>query len=169
VPRPLDGRCRKCYFSKAFQGENIVLYGILVALHLVVSVILILVVLLQTGKGADLAGAFGGGGSQTAFGSRGAATVLSKLTTTAAVVFMLTSFSLAILSARGTSSVLDETGVGAAPAAPMSQPVESVPAAEPLDSGTEADAAGDPSSTAPVTTPEADEAADATADPPADE
>ena len=74
------------------------LYGILAAVHLLVSLVLILVVLLQTGKGADLAGAFGGGGSQTAFGSRGAATVLSKLTTTAAVLFMVTSFSLAILS-----------------------------------------------------------------------
>ncbi len=85
------------------------LYGILAAVHLLVSIVLILVVLLQTGKGADLAGAFGGGGSQTAFGSRGAATVLSKLTTTAAVLFMMTSFSLAILSSRVLDSVLDET------------------------------------------------------------
>jgi preprotein translocase subunit SecG len=93
----------------------------LVALHLTVSVILILVVLLQTGKGADLAGAFGGGGSQTAFGSRGAATFLSKLTTGAAVVFMLTSFSLAILSARGSASVLDEADLPA-PTAPAPAP-----------------------------------------------
>jgi len=88
-----------------------VLYGLLIGLHVLVSVFLILVVLLQTGKGADLAGAFGGGGSQTAFGSRGAATVLSRMTTIAAVLFMVTSFSLAIYSARGTASVLDETGV----------------------------------------------------------
>lgn len=87
------------------------LYGLLIGLHVLVSVFLILVVLLQTGKGADLAGAFGGGGSQTAFGSRGAATVLSKMTTIAAVLFMVTSFSLAIYSARGSASVLDETGV----------------------------------------------------------
>ncbi len=91
------------------------LYGILAAVHLLVSIILILVVLLQTGKGADLAGAFGGGGSQTAFGSRGAATVLSKLTTTAAVLFMLTSFSLAIISSRDTASVLDETDAAPIP------------------------------------------------------
>ena len=90
------------------------LYGLLLGLHVLVSVFLILVVLLQTGKGADLAGAFGGGGSQTAFGSRGAATVLSRMTTIAAVLFMVTSFSLAIYSARGSASVLDETGVPSA-------------------------------------------------------
>ena len=60
-------------------------------IHVIVCLILILVVLLQSGKGADLAGAFGGGGSQTAFGARGTATFLSKLTTGAAIVFMLTS------------------------------------------------------------------------------
>ena len=61
---------------------------LLVVLHIAVSLVLILVVLLQTGKRADLAGAFGGGGSQTAFGARGAATFLSKATTISAVVFM---------------------------------------------------------------------------------
>ena len=55
-------------------------YAIL-AVHIIVCLILIAVVLLQSGKGADLAGAFGGGGSQTAFGARGAGTILSKLTT----------------------------------------------------------------------------------------
>jgi preprotein translocase subunit SecG len=132
-----------------------VLYGILAAVHLLVSIVLILVVLLQTGKGADLAGAFGGGGSQTAFGSRGAATVLSKLTTTAAVLFMVTSFSLAIISSRSTSSVLDETDavqipVAEAPAVPA--PVEAAPGATTPDNlpatplpGTES-----PADTAPV-------------------
>jgi len=64
---------------------------LLTILHVVVCLFLIIVVLLQSGKAADLAGAFGGMGSQTAFGPRGAATVLSKATTTAAVLFMLTS------------------------------------------------------------------------------
>jgi preprotein translocase subunit SecG len=73
---------------------------LLTIVHVVVSVFLIMVVLLQTGKRADLAGAFGGGGSQTAFGTRGAATVLSKLTTAAAIGFMVTSMSLAILGSR---------------------------------------------------------------------
>ena len=61
-------------------------------IHVVVCLLLILIVLLQSGKSADLAGAFGGGGSQTAFGARGTATFLSKLTTGAAVIFMITSF-----------------------------------------------------------------------------
>jgi preprotein translocase subunit SecG len=73
---------------------------LLTLLHIVVAFFLIAVVLLQTGKRADLAGAFGGGGSQTAFGARGAATVLSKMTTAAAVLFMLTSIALSIVSSR---------------------------------------------------------------------
>ena len=84
---------------------------LLTLLHVIVALILILVVLLQTGKRADLAGAFGGGGSQTAFGTRGAATFLSKLTTTAAVLFMLTSLGLTLISARSqgpTESVLPD-------------------------------------------------------------
>ena len=86
-----------------------------IVLHIIVSMILILVVLLQTGKRADLAGAFGGGGSQTAFGARGAATAFSKITTGAAVLFMVTSLTLSIMSGSdGTSgSALDST---AAPA-----------------------------------------------------
>ena len=110
------------------------LYGFLVFLHVVVSVILILVVLLQTGKGADLAGAFGGGGSQTAFGSRGAATLLSKVTTGAAVIFMITSFTLSFLALRGSTSVLDSVPPPAtsAPAStPPSAPATTPPAAEP--------------------------------------
>ena len=70
---------------------------LLIVLHVIVCFVLIMVVLLQSGKAADLAGAFGGGGSQTALGSRGAATVLTKATTIAAVLFMITSLSLAIL------------------------------------------------------------------------
>jgi preprotein translocase subunit SecG len=94
---------------------------LLYTVHIVVSVILILVVLLQTGKRADLAGAFGGGGSQTAFGTRGAATLLSKTTTIAAIVFMLTSLSLSLLSTSGehrSGSVLDESPAPAAPVQP---------------------------------------------------
>jgi preprotein translocase subunit SecG len=65
---------------------------------------LIVVVLLQSGKAADLAGAFGGMGSQTAFGPRGSATLLSKATTLAAAIFMVTSLTLAILATRGAAS-----------------------------------------------------------------
>ncbi|HEU5179171.1 MAG TPA: preprotein translocase subunit SecG [Candidatus Polarisedimenticolia bacterium] len=99
------------------------MYAALIVLHFFVCLILILVVLLQTGKGADLAGAFGGGGSQTALGSRGAATVLSKATTIAAIVFMFTSLALALYSSRRTSDVLQN-----APAAATSLPVVPPPA-----------------------------------------
>lgn len=89
--------------------------------HILVSVVLILVVLLQTGKRADLAGAFGGGGSQTAFGARGAATFLSKATAAAAVIFMLTSLGLAILSSSGevgSGSALDDLPESTSESAP---------------------------------------------------
>jgi preprotein translocase subunit SecG len=68
---------------------------LLVILHVVVCIALIMIVLLQTGKGADMGAAFGGGGSQTLFGATGASTFLSKATTAAAVIFMLTSLILA--------------------------------------------------------------------------
>lgn len=78
---------------------------LLTIIHVIVCLFLIIVVLLQSGKAADLAGAFGGMGSQTAFGPRGAATVLSKATTVAAVVFMLTSLSLSVMASRNSGSV----------------------------------------------------------------
>jgi preprotein translocase subunit SecG len=73
---------------------------LLTIIHVLVCFFLVVVVLLQSGKAADLAGAFGGMGSQTAFGPRGAATVLSKATTIAAAVFMLTSLTLSVLATR---------------------------------------------------------------------
>jgi preprotein translocase subunit SecG len=86
---------------------------ILTIIHVLVCVFMVVVVLLQSGKAADLAGAFGGMGSQTTFGPRGTATALSKATAIAAVLFMVTSLSLAILATRGRggagSSILDST------------------------------------------------------------
>ena len=76
------------------------MYILALIIHIVVSLFLIIVVLLQSGKAADLACAFGGMGSQTAFGPRGSATLLSKATTISAVLFMLTSLSLSILATR---------------------------------------------------------------------
>ncbi len=85
---------------------------LLTIIHVIVCLFLVVVVLLQSGKAADLAGAFGGMGSQTVFGPRGAATVLSKATTIAATLFMITSLSLSILATRGgkggSSTILDK-------------------------------------------------------------
>jgi preprotein translocase subunit SecG len=108
------------------------LYYLIIFLHIVACFFLIAVVLLQQGKGQDLASAFGGGGTQTAFGPRGSATVLSRATTILAGLFMVTSLSLS-LTPRSRSGVLDQVpGVAATPtpaatAAPASAPV--VPAA----------------------------------------
>jgi preprotein translocase subunit SecG len=84
---------------------------LLVTIHVIVCLFLIGVVLLQQGKSADLAGAFGGQGSQTAFGPRGAANLLTKLTTWGAIIFMVLSISLTVLLSRtsGEHSVLSGT------------------------------------------------------------
>jgi preprotein translocase subunit SecG len=71
-----------------------------IIIHIIVAVALILIVLLQTGKGADMGAAFGGGSSQTLFGGGGASTFLSRLTTFAAIIFMFTSLGLAYLSSH---------------------------------------------------------------------
>ena len=88
------------------------MYILLLFVHVIVCLFLIIVVLLQSGKAADLAGAFGGMGSQTAFGPRGSATLLSKATTISAVIFMVTSLSLSILATRsaGLGTSVLETG-----------------------------------------------------------
>ncbi len=104
-----------------------ILYYAVVALHIIVCVILVLVVLLQSGRGADLAGAFGGGATQTAFGSRGPASFLSKMTTASAVVFMITSIALSMITFQRESpkSILETTRQQTA------QPVKKAPAGKP--------------------------------------
>ena len=92
---------------------------LLVILHVIVCLFLVGVVLLQQGKSADLAGAFGGQGSQTAFGPRGASNVLTRLTTWSAVIFMVTSISLTIVMSRasGSHSVFANTPASQTPPA----------------------------------------------------
>ncbi len=110
---------------------------ILIVVHIVVCVALIMIVLLQTGKGADMGAAFGGGGSQTLFGSTGASTFLSKATTVAAIVFMLTSLALAYLSShRPADSIMQQ-----APA-PVEQSAPAIPSeAAPKESSAPAQSA----------------------------
>lgn len=109
----------------------------LTVIHILVSLFLIFIVLIQSSKGAELGAAFGGS-SQTLFGSRGAATLLSKLTTASAVVFMLTSLLLAVVSVKSGSVMKktvpaeQRTGIpsqqGPIQAAPLQQgPVQSQP------------------------------------------
>lgn len=149
---------------------------LLTIIHVIVCFFLIVVVLLQSGKAADLAGAFGGMGSQTAFGPRGAATLLSKATTTAAVIFMITSIWLGIEQGRsgggGGDSVIERTGADAViPATTETTPAESetpsgtptpaapagsdwvTPESSQPSSGTEAPAPGNPEGNSPGNSP----------------
>lgn len=96
------------------------LIALLTTVHVIVCTVLIVVVLLQHGKSADIAATFGGVGSQTAFGPRGTATILSRVTTWCAVIFMLTSIALTILATRNhtTSIMQNEKSAPTAPASP---------------------------------------------------
>ncbi len=91
-----------------------VFYYLVLILHLIACFFLIAVVLLQQGKGQDLASAFGGGGTQAAFGPRGSATLLSRVTTGLAAIFMMTSITLAVLKQKQVS-VLDAIPAAASP------------------------------------------------------
>ena len=111
----------------------------LTVLHVIMCFAIIAIVLLQAGKGADIGSAFGGAGSQAVFGSMGTPTVLGKITTAVAIVFTLTSFSLALLGGdRSGSSVVRERPGTRAPAAPAT------PGAAPAPSPTPAPPAGAP-------------------------
>ena len=115
----------------------------IIIIHIIVAVALILIVLLQTGKGASMGAAFGGGSSQTLFGSAGTSTFLSRLTTIAAIIFMLTSLGLAYLSShRATRSVMPEIPPTVTEQAPLEAPPE------PVAEGT--DVTGSPGQVEPV-------------------
>jgi preprotein translocase subunit SecG len=108
---------------------------ILVTLHVLACFVLIIVIMLQSGNAADLAGAFGGAGSQTAFGPRGAATFLSRATTWCAIVFMMTSLTLSVKRAptgtvNSTGSILEDTQKPASTPAKPATPTN--PAAPPI-------------------------------------
>ena len=124
---------------------------LILIIHIIVCFILIFAVLLQSGKSADLAGAFGGAGSATAFGPRGSATLMSKITTASAILFMFTSMGLWILSTRGAKSVVrGEEAPKAVQTAPATAPAPKKE--EPKAPATETQA-GTPEK-APATEPE---------------
>lgn len=115
--------------------------AILIALHVIVCIALIVVVLLQAGKGAEMGVSFGGGGSNTVFGAAGGRDFMGKVTAAAAIIFMLTSLTLAYFYGQpGSSSVMPET-TNAAPAAPAPTATEpaatGTPAAQPLATPTQ--------------------------------
>ena len=130
------------------------MYALVIVFHIVASLVLILVVLLQSGKAGDLAATFGSTGSQTAFGARGAATVLTKATTVCAVIFMVTSLTLTIMFTKDTSGTVLE-GMSLPEEVPVESPVESpidlstAPAEQPVD--------GQPSSEEPGAVQPSDE------------
>ena len=92
-----------------------ILFYVFIVLHLIVCFFLIGVVLIQQGRSADLAGAFGGQGSQTAFGPRAAANVLTRLTTWSAIIFMCTSIGLVVLYNRASNAHSVLSGSSSAP------------------------------------------------------
>ena len=131
------------------------MYTLTVIIHLIVCFLMIAAILLQAGKGAEIGAAFGGS-SQTVFGSRGPGTFLSKVTVGAAIIFMLSSLSLALLSKKENtaSTVIDlstpvqkDTTTKEAEATPAAVPAEST--TQPAQSSTEptAETSSDPAST----------------------
>ncbi|OGT99907.1 MAG: preprotein translocase subunit SecG, partial [Geobacteraceae bacterium GWB2_52_12] len=102
---------------------------LLVTLHVIVCFALIIVVLLQSGKGAEMGASFGASGSQSVFGAGGGSTFMSKLTTSAAIIFMLTSLSLAFVAGKGGGSSIMSRAPKAKPAPMGGLPAQQTPAA----------------------------------------
>src|SRR6186713_580274 len=98
------------------------IYYVIVTLYVIVCSLLILTILLQQGKGGDIANAFGGGSSQAAFGARAGATLLTKMTAGLAAAFILLALTLSVVGQRGTSSVVGGIDAPPAPAAAPSAP-----------------------------------------------
>ena len=116
---------------------------LLVILYVLVCLFLVMVVLLQQGKGADLAGAFGGGGSQTSFGPRGTTNIMHRMTTGAFILFVLLCLTLTILSGKSRTSVMEDV--------PVAVPVESSESTEASEPAL--GAAVDESETSPASEP----------------
>ena len=130
------------------------MYYLIAAIYILVCLLMQLSILLQQGKGGDIASAFGGGSSQAAFGARTGATVLSKVTTAAAVLFMVGALALSIIGQRGPGSVVSGTPAPKAPATAPAQPKPAAPAPAPgTPSQQSAPAQTAPAQNAPATPP----------------
>ncbi len=132
---------------------------LLMILYVLVCLFLIMVVLLQQGKGADLAGAFGGGGSQTSFGPRSGTTLMHKLTTGSFVLFVILAMSLAILQGKRARSVMEDVKIQPTPV-PAPAEAGQVPAAagetaQAEEAGEPAPGAGQPATENPEEAPPA--------------
>jgi preprotein translocase subunit SecG len=125
------------------------MYYVIIGLYVLVCLILSLVILLQQGRGGDIASAFGGSSSQAAFGARSGATLLTKATSVAAVLFMLFALALSIIGQRGTGSVVSGTPAPPPAAKPLTPPRSTAPAATP----SAAPATPPATSTPPASTP----------------
>jgi len=102
---------------------------VLIVVHIIASFAIIGIVLLQAGKGADIGSAFGGAGSQAVFGSMGTPTVLGKITAVIAIIFTITSFSLALLGGERGGSIVREAAPPPAAAPAPTAPAPAAPAA----------------------------------------
>jgi preprotein translocase subunit SecG len=128
------------------------MFYVLITFYVLICLVLSLVILLQQGRGGDIASAFGGNSSQAAFGARSGATVLTKATSVAGVLFMLIALVLSIIGQRGTGSVVSGTP---APK-PIQAPQQNAPApAAPAGTTTPAPALAPTATTAPATPPPA--------------
>jgi preprotein translocase subunit SecG len=127
------------------------MYYLIAVVYVLVCLLLMMVVLLQQGKGGDIANAFGGGTSQTAFGARSGATVLSRATTVLAVLFVVGALALGIIGQRGPGSVLGGRAPAAAPVTPLP-----AGAAQPATTPAPATPAPAPATPAPATPPPAE-------------
>ena len=125
--------CRRAGpFGPAAAVEELdMLYYLIATLYVLTCMVLMLVILLQQGKGGDIANAFGGGSSQAAFGARSGATVLSRATTICAVLFVVGALVLGIVGQRGPGSVIGGRAPARAPAAPAPAAPAPTPAPAP--------------------------------------
>ncbi|MBN2373670.1 preprotein translocase subunit SecG [bacterium] len=100
------------------------MHSLIIVIHVIVCITMILIIIFQTSKGSEMGAVFGGGASQTAFGSAGPQDFLEKVTVVCAVIFMLTSLTLAYMSATMTNRLIEEPAPIERPVAPMEQPLQ---------------------------------------------